>query len=167
LQFGSNSDWYFKFLGGLQMDGDSRGWQQLELHPQVYNDQRGVSICANLSSTSASIITPRGPLIGEWHCVNGAASTCAVVDEKDTAEVSCPAGGTISSVDFASFGTPEGSCLTGLVVNSSCNAADSKTVVEKLCLGKASCSISASDTVFSDPCFNVSCHSTMRSENPA
>ena len=35
---------------------------------QVWNDKRGVSICANLSSTEGSIVTPRGLLSGSWTC---------------------------------------------------------------------------------------------------
>merc|ERR1719460_2429139 len=58
IMFGSNSDWYFKFLAGLQMRPGTRGWQQLSLKPEVYNARRGVSICANLSSTQGSIETP-------------------------------------------------------------------------------------------------------------
>lgn len=142
------------------MASSTRGWQHLELRPQVYNDHRGVSICANLSSTSASIITPRGPLIGEWHCLGANPSMCDEVNEKESAEVSC-SHGTISTVKFASFGLPEGSCQTSLSVNASCDAPDSRAVVEKMCLGKPSCAIPASDQLFHDPCFNVGSRSSL------
>jgi hypothetical protein len=41
----------------------TRGWQQLNLKPEVWNKHRGVSICANLSSTDGSIITARGMVL--------------------------------------------------------------------------------------------------------
>merc|ERR1719460_2392293 len=36
IMFGSNSDWYYKFLAGITMAGSSRGWQQLVLKPEVW-----------------------------------------------------------------------------------------------------------------------------------
>ena len=33
--FGSNSDWYFKYLAGIQQTETGRGWQELVLQPQV------------------------------------------------------------------------------------------------------------------------------------
>ena len=49
-------------------------------------------------------------------------------------------GGTIASIDFASFGMPFGPC-GGFAVNASCHAADTMTKVEALCKGKTSCTI--------------------------
>eukprot|EP00656_Telonema_subtile_P053457 TRINITY_DN7765_c0_g1_i1.p2 TRINITY_DN7765_c0_g1~~TRINITY_DN7765_c0_g1_i1.p2 ORF type:complete len:371 (+),score=51.51 TRINITY_DN7765_c0_g1_i1:1763-2875(+) len=76
IMFGSNSDWYFKYLAGLMQTEESRGWQQLELKPEVWNDARGVSICQNLSSTAASLDTPRGLIRAAWTC--GQANTTQV-----------------------------------------------------------------------------------------
>ena len=66
VQFGTNSEYYYKYLAGLTQSDASRGWQHLVLHPQVFNPYRNVSICANLSSVQASIVTPRGVLSGAW-----------------------------------------------------------------------------------------------------
>lgn len=49
-------------------------------------------------------------------------------------------GGTIATIDFASFGTPFGPC-GGFAVNASCHAADTMAKVEALCKGKTSCTI--------------------------
>ena len=50
------------------MADNSRGWQQLVLRPEVWNAKRGVSVCANLSSTEGSIDTPRGMVSAAWSC---------------------------------------------------------------------------------------------------
>ena len=157
IMFGSNSDWYFKFLAGITMAKNTRGWQQLVLRPEVWNAQRGVDICANLSSTEGSIDTPRGIISAAWSCLpvaTGSISTCQQVKEKSDAMLNCGTG-VIKSVDFASFGTPNGTCTTGFS-NSACNAASSMAVVEKACLGKASCSVPADVKTFGiDPCGEV------------
>ena len=59
--------------------------------------------------------------------------------------------GVISSVDFASFGQPIGSCAHGGFNKShdpSCHANTSQSVVEKACLGKIFCSVPASAEAF-------------------
>jgi hypothetical protein len=64
--------------------------------------------------------------------------------------LTCPAGKTIHSIDFASYGTPVGSC--GGFSASSCNASTSISVVINHCIGQATCSIYADNSVFGDPC---------------
>lgn len=156
IMFGSNSDWYFKYLAGLTMSSDSRGWQQLSLRPEVWNNKRGVSVCANLSSTQASIDTPRGLLSGSWNCLQGNnTGTCGVFQEHDTVKLDCGTESTIKSVDYASFGTPTGSCNNGFT-DGNCSSTVSKAVVEKLCVGKSSCTFDATTQTFGgDPCFDV------------
>lgn len=63
------------------------------------------------------------------------------------------ADGVFTSIDFASYGTPSGHC--GSFVTGKCNAANSKTVVEKYCLGKRNCSIPVTTPVFGDPCYGT------------
>lgn len=98
IRFGSNSDWYYKYLGMAMHIAVANNdikvastWprnpaagrytifpqmtscfeKELELRPQVWNDVRGVSVCANLSSVSASIMTPRGKIEADWNCPGG------------------------------------------------------------------------------------------------
>lgn len=60
---------------------------------------------------------------------------------------------------FASYGTPSGDCTTGFVKNDQCHANNSIEVVQASCVGKASCSIKAANTVFGqDPCHLTTKH---------
>jgi hypothetical protein len=98
------------------------------------------------------------------------------VDEKHDLHLGCSAGKTIDKVLFASFGTPGGSCDAGFhtgndPAGAACNANNSVVVVERACLGKQSCLLTAclathngvgkctqnSSQNFgrSDPCLNV------------
>jgi hypothetical protein len=71
----------------------------------------------------------------------------------------CPTGQVITTVKFASFGTPGGSCATGFTVDKTCNAFSSVATVKAYCVGKASCTIQASPDVFGgDPCLDTRKH---------
>ena len=63
--------------------------------------------------------------------------------------MSCPTG-IISSIDFASFGTPTGSC--GSFAKSSCNSPKTLILVSEMCINKTSCIIPVSTAFFGDPC---------------
>jgi hypothetical protein len=77
---------------------------------------------------------------------------CGTTSEGGTLELQCAEpGATISAIPFASFGTPRGSCPA--FVNGSCNAQSSAAVVQAACVGKASCSVPATNADFGgDPC---------------
>jgi hypothetical protein len=81
------------------------------------------------------------------------AALCGGSREEQTTSLSCPAGQVISSVTFASYGTPGGSC--GSYTLSSCNASNSKNVIQAACVGKASCQVRASNGIFGDPCSGI------------
>eukprot|EP00039_Didymoeca_costata_P030726 m.31059 g.31059 ORF g.31059 m.31059 type:complete len:1152 (-) comp8275_c0_seq1:33-3488(-) len=82
---------------------------------------------------------------------------CASAGESEKVLVlSCPSGGTISSIDFASFGLPviSGDC-SSWVANKSCNADTNFTMkfVEDACLQKKECSVLFNVSAFpADPC---------------
>jgi hypothetical protein len=81
---------------------------------------------------------------------------CATVAERASATVACPAGEVFGSVVFASYGTPSGSC--GSFATSTCSAATSGARVSSACSGKASCTLSATNAVFGDPCAGTKKH---------
>eukprot|EP01046_Picozoa_sp_COSAG06_P023084 COSAG06_NODE_1818_length_8294_cov_40.638560_5_plen_735_part_00 len=78
----------------------------------------------------------------------GPPATCVDVAEDSHANIGCPAGEVISSIDFASFGSPTGSCATGFKDSSTCNSAHTMEVVKGLCAGKAKCTVPASCSTF-------------------
>ncbi|CAO2826312.1 unnamed protein product [Amaranthus hypochondriacus] len=66
----------------------------------------------------------------------------------------CGPGQSISSIQFASFGTPLGTC--GSFSKGSCHAENTHAVLEKLCIGQDRCSVDISNSNFGgDPCRNV------------
>uniref|UniRef100_A0A5B7AW96 Beta-galactosidase n=1 Tax=Davidia involucrata TaxID=16924 RepID=A0A5B7AW96_DAVIN len=58
---------------------------------------------------------------------------------KATVKLKCPINTRISSVKFASFGTPTGSC--GSYTKGACHDPNSTSVVEKVCLNKNECAV--------------------------
>ena len=88
-------------------------------------------------------------------CVSASSTTttssiCATAAENGNLVLTAPAGGTISAITFASYGTPTGSC--GSYATSACNAPTSTSVVTSACVGQNTCSIAANNTTFTDPC---------------
>ncbi|KAL6996335.1 hypothetical protein U1Q18_006468, partial [Sarracenia purpurea var. burkii] len=70
------------------------------------------------------------------------------------AHLQCANGQTMSSIKFASFGTPEGVC--GSFREGSCHAHHSYDVFQKYCIGQQSCSVPVTPEAFGgDPCSNV------------
>ncbi|KAL4650070.1 hypothetical protein ACB092_01G060500 [Castanea dentata] len=63
----------------------------------------------------------------------------------------CAVGESISTIKFASFGTPSGTC--GSFQKGTCHAPNSLEVVKKKCMGQESCLVTISNTTFgADPC---------------
>ncbi|KAK0606316.1 hypothetical protein LWI29_036436 [Acer saccharum] len=59
----------------------------------------------------------------------------------------------ISSIKFASFGTPRGGC--GSFSHSQCSSTKALSVIQKACIGSKSCSVGVSIDTFGDPCRGV------------
>ncbi len=78
---------------------------------------------------------------------------CLQVSQNTSAAPSCPSGQTIHAIEFASYGTPNGSC--GAYSISGCHARSSATVARASCVGKTRCSLYAADWIFGDPCLRV------------
>jgi hypothetical protein len=81
---------------------------------------------------------------------------CATAAEDASVTLTCPTGQIIDSITFASFGTPTGSC--GSFATSDCDATSSTSVVQSLCVGQSSCTFTASNGTFGDPCHGTTKH---------
>ena len=79
-----------------------------------------------------------------------AQSICGTADEGGVVTLTAPAGYVFTSIDFASYGTPTGSC--GNFELGGCHAENSVSIVEAVFLNMNSASINATNTVFGDPC---------------
>lgn len=75
---------------------------------------------------------------------------CGTANENGTVTLTAPAGHTFTSIDFASYGTPGGSC--GGFTIGGCHSASSATIVQNALVGRNSASINATNGVFGDPC---------------
>nr|AIG56503.1 secreted protein [Achlya hypogyna] len=84
-------------------------------------------------------------LAAQVNCINLNAVE-ATVPEGSVLNLACPAGSTIASIDFASYGTPSN------YFRGSCHAASSTAIVTQSCVGQPACQIAAIDDVFDDPC---------------
>jgi hypothetical protein len=179
---GSIGAWLYTDVGGIAQQPNTAGYESLLLWPRTTTHPSLPSASASFASirgeiavewaNSGSTFTlaatvpvntlaevripyPIGSQISSLVATEGpSALSCVASSPENTPVVfSCP-GGTYTSVTFASFGTPTGSCVSGFSTGS-CNAANSTAIVSTACLGKSSCTIDVSDTVFGDPCFDT------------
>ncbi|KAJ8634269.1 hypothetical protein MRB53_027605 [Persea americana] len=105
------------------------------------------SICAKVSESHY----PSLHLWSHKDIVNGKVSISNAVPE---IHLQCDNGQRISSIMFASFGTPQGSCQR--FSQGDCHAPNSFSVVSEACQGRNNCSIGVSNKVFGgDPCRGV------------
>jgi hypothetical protein len=118
----------------------------ISYNPRIITD--GLVLCldaANRKSYPGSGTT--------WFDLSGIPSIPQIggkVAEGGNLTLTAPLGSVITSIDFASYGTP-----TGTFPNFSiggCHASNSVSVVEGLALGQNSVTISASNDIFGDPC---------------
>lgn len=73
---------------------------------------------------------------------------------KPVLSLECPSPNqVISSIKFASFGTPQGYC--GTFNHGKCSSAKALSIVQKACIGSKSCNIGVSTNTFGDPCKGV------------
>ncbi|KAK6118449.1 hypothetical protein DH2020_047866 [Rehmannia glutinosa] len=83
---------------------------------------------------------------------------------KPKVHLHCGPGQSISSIKFASFGTPLGTC--GSFQQGTCHAPTSYAIMEKKCIGQQRCSVTISNSNFGhDPCPNVLKRLSVEAEN--
>ncbi|XP_047310478.1 beta-galactosidase 3-like isoform X2 [Impatiens glandulifera] len=101
------------------------------------------SVCADVAEYH--------PMIKNWHIESYGHSEEI---RKPKVHLKCSPGQTISSISFASYGTPFGTC--GSFQQGTCHAPNSHSILEKKCVGEQRCAVSISNTNFGeDPCPNM------------
>jgi len=78
---------------------------------------------------------------------------CRTAQEGNQISFSLPQGAVFSKINFASYGTPNGSC--GNFSIGSCHSNLSKAIVENYLIGKSNAIIPATNSVFGDPCYGT------------
>lgn len=78
------------------------------------------SVCADMSEYH--------PMIDTWHTESHRKSE---EPHRPKVHLHCPPGQSISTIKFASFGTPSGTC--GSFQKGSCHSPNSQAIVEKVC----------------------------------
>ncbi|KAL3505338.1 hypothetical protein ACH5RR_035179 [Cinchona calisaya] len=98
------------------------------------------SVCASAHENRASMV--------DWHIDSNGEGTML---RQPKIQLQCAPGQSISTIKFASFGTPSGPC--GAFQQGTCHAESSQAVIEKMCIGQETCRVTASKSYFgSDPC---------------
>ncbi|KAL2332047.1 hypothetical protein Fmac_019628 [Flemingia macrophylla] len=100
------------------------------------------SLCAHVSDSHP-------PPVDMWNSNTESGSKVGPV-----LSLSCPHHNqVISSIKFASYGTPLGTC--GNFYHGRCSSNKALSIVQKACIGSSSCSVGVSIDTFGDPCRGV------------
>jgi len=157
--FASVGGWLYEDLLGLGQarpfsaaydpaDAAAHGFRHAVIFPRATGH-------AAVPFASGSFHSIAGEFAVAWASLGAGGAPCvADAPENAPATISCPGGGVITGVAFASFGTPAGSCAAGFT-RGACDAANSTAIVTAACVGKPSCVIDVSTTLFGDPCFDT------------
>jgi len=124
---------------------------------RTFSSVTGKTSALNLDSVvnaSQALRIFTGVIESNFSLLGDADIRCALVDDNLVAEFSCgEGGGVITSVPWASYGQPSGSCTSGFISNPNCNADNTSAVLSTLCVGKPSCSILVNfQAPWGDPC---------------
>jgi len=92
-------------------------------------------------------------------CAVAPVTVCAgPVAESEQLKLQCPnTTQVITAINFASYGTPTGSC-GAFAAQSSCDASNSLSYTQSLCLGANHCQFTVGNTAFGDPCYLTAKH---------
>ncbi|CAN1249628.1 Beta-galactosidase 8 [Linum perenne] len=100
------------------------------------------SVCAQVSETHPSPVD-------KWRLNSDSQTKSGPV-----LSLSCPhPNQVISSIKFASYGTPQGTC--GSFTNGDCHSQSTLSIIQKACVGSKSCSVEVSGSTFGEPCGRV------------
>ncbi|KAG6742697.1 hypothetical protein POTOM_053619 [Populus tomentosa] len=103
-------------------------------------------ICAQVSESHY-------PPLRKWSRADLTGGNISRNDMTPEMHLKCQDGHIMSSIEFASYGTPNGSCQK--FSRGNCHASNSSSVVTEACQGKNKCDIAISNAIFGDPCRGV------------
>ncbi|OWM77616.1 hypothetical protein CDL15_Pgr017014 [Punica granatum] len=118
----------------------------LVLHEEIRGDHLKISILTRTWQEICAFISESDPPPNSWK------PNSELHPQSPQLQLSCNKGWLITSVSFASFGTPQGSC--GTFCPGSCHV-DMLETIRKACIGKDGCSIVVNTNNLGDPCLEV------------
>ncbi|XP_074308121.1 beta-galactosidase 3-like [Silene latifolia] len=127
----------------------------LVVFEEIGGDPTKISLVKRSLSTVCAQISEYHPNIKSWQ-IETAESYGSTQEFHTTPKLRlrCAADQYISSISFASFGTPLGTC--GRFEQGTCHAPTSYSVLQKRCIGKRTCAVAITNSNFGrDPCPNV------------
>ncbi|GAV66382.1 Glyco_hydro_35 domain-containing protein/Gal_Lectin domain-containing protein [Cephalotus follicularis] len=132
-----------------------RSWLQpsgntLVLFEQMGGDPTQITFSAKQAGSLCSHVSESHPLpVDMWSTGSNTGRRSGPI-----LSLECPLPNqVISSIKFASFGTPDGTC--GSFSHGQCRSSRALSFVQKACIGSKSCSIGVSTHTFGDPCTGV------------
>ncbi|XP_058227870.1 beta-galactosidase 3 isoform X2 [Rhododendron vialii] len=123
----------------------------LVLFEELGGDPTRISLAKRSVTSVCADVAEYHPMIKNWQ-IESYGKTQEF--HKPKVHLRCGPGQSISSIKFASFGTPLGTC--GTFQQGTCHAPASYSTLEKKCIGQQRCSVAISNSNFGqDPCPNV------------
>ncbi|XP_030528805.1 beta-galactosidase 6-like isoform X2 [Rhodamnia argentea] len=123
------------------------GQNLLVLHEEIGGDPSKVSVLTRTGQEICAVISEADPSpVDSWK------SNSELTWNGPQVRLSCEAGWLITSISFASFGNPQGSC--GSFAPGGCHS-DVVSTVEQVCIGREACSIPVTTNTLGDLCPNV------------
>ncbi|KAF5182532.1 Beta-galactosidase [Thalictrum thalictroides] len=121
------------------------GENLLVFHEELGGDPSNISVLTRIDQEiCAHVYQSDPPAVDSWTPDSLFMSLIPEV------RMSCEQGWYISSINFASFGTPTGQC--GQLSHGTCHSQNTSKIVEEACVGREGCSIPISTAVLGDPC---------------
>jgi len=159
IMLGSPGQFLFQQVAGIDVGPGGVAFDLVAVAPMT----AAAASYSGLGGVDATVGTPRGAVTVSWRSVPNEPDLCGEAAEKNDQgqplHLDCGANSSISAIDFASYGTPNGTCADSslLKVDPTCTAPTSVTVVRAACLGKEQCTLFANDTQFGgiDPCHGI------------
>ncbi|KAF6163216.1 hypothetical protein GIB67_025080 [Kingdonia uniflora] len=125
------------------------GENLLVLHEELGGNPSKISVSTRTGQEICSHLSESDPLpVDSWKL------NLKFVSMSPEVRLSCEHGWHITSINFASFGTPEGEC--GKFNRGICHAESALQIVQKACIGHEACFIPVSTSTFGDPCPGMS-----------
>ncbi|XP_059623550.1 beta-galactosidase 3-like [Cornus florida] len=123
----------------------------LVLFEELGGDPTRISLVKRSVTGVCADVTEYHSTIKNWHTES---HEKPMEFHKAKAHLQCGPGQSISSIKFASYGTPLGTC--GSFQQGPCHSPASYAILEKNCIGQQRCSVTISNSNFrQDPCPNV------------